>query len=324
MTYLRTNFEVAHSFAHSEPYISSGAEYYRNSNKSFYYETNCHIGTNFCSQIYSYGTCIGVKLHTKKGQTVFLLNTEKYSITTSAHQSILSSSVYGIVINVLDKKSLFNAEKAIESYLNRLNYCFLKLKRSRLYKTSWKVEIDSLCDDIRNYINLFDEQISKRFLPKVFKQILRRENIILANPNIQIEITKFEKDRIRREEDIRKKFFEKQKRDFFNGEINYIDDYRYVLLRLSNDKKRIETSKGVRIPIKLAVNLYKEYLQVINGTFKGERTKKILDFKIEDKSFNEKGMEIGCHHIQIAEMERIYKELERLKKENKLKEKEVA
>lgn len=199
MTYLRKNYDVAHSFAHS--LYTEG----RNGNYSFSFETDSQ-GRSF---IKSYRTRIGrrilVQPKNRMSYNLFLLSQEKYSVTTSVHQSLLENAVFGKVIKVYSEESLSDTEEAMKKYLSVLNDLLLKFKRARSWKERRYEEVQELYSDIRKYITVFEKDIDLRTIPKVLKKILRDEDIIDSNIIQQLEKNK--------ERELKKKKTKRKKKD---------------------------------------------------------------------------------------------------------------
>jgi hypothetical protein len=113
-----------------------------------------------------------------------------------------------------------------------------------------------------------------------------------------------------KEKERRKKEAQRQKRKlgfdieaFMNYESNYLNSYRVIeaYVRISKDGESIETSKGVKVPVREAKILY-------NKILKGEDIK---GFKIDYYTVISLNgtLKIGCHSINLKNMHEVGKQL---------------
>jgi len=300
------NYNLAHGFVHES------SESGRNSNGSFNFDKNV---------ICSYSTAIGRRViykskKSKAERTVYLLNTEKYSVTTSAHQTLLANAVYGTVIKVCDSDSLSDCKKGILSYLVRLEYLFGKFNKSRSAKLRVHEEILSLSSDIKRYLFLFESEIDKRSLPKIFKKILRDESIF--DGNFEEQLAKYKKSKskaefkaIEKEEKLEQERLKKEISDFLSYEINSIKlSHEEIKLRVSKNGLYIETSGGVVIRLKQALAFFKECILIKAGELVRPTIEQVEDFIVDSNSVDEEGnARVGCHYMTFEEMNRVYKSL---------------
>lgn len=71
----------------------------------------------------------------------------------------------------------------------------------------------------------------------------------------------------------------------------------------------INTSKGITVPIKLAVAFYKQCLAIKDKDLNpiNRPLRKILDFKVTEHAVEEDGnVRVGCHYILFKEMKKMY------------------
>lgn len=100
----------------------------------------------------------------------------------------------------------------------------------------------------------------------------------------------------------RKEKEQKEIKEFFNYDKNYVNSYKSYL-RLSNDKTKVETSKGIEINITDAKRLYfsiKHNFNIIGN--------KIGYYTI--KSIDKNNLIVGCHTIPIDNVHNVGKQIE--------------
>lgn len=73
--------------------------------------------------------------------------------------------------------------------------------------------------------------------------------------------------------------------------------------------KRIETSQGIEIPLQIAQEAFNFIRNILpqGGCLDGSCDYEILDYKV--KSITQDYLEIGCHRIEISEINNLAKEL---------------
>lgn len=87
--------------------------------------------------------------------------------------------------------------------------------------------------------------------------------------------------------------------------------YRYIsgntaLLRYNPKTRRVETSKGVEIPVELAKRFYTWVQRTLKtGGCVGECNYKLMDFEV--RAVNENELIVGCHTVAMSEADAIAK-----------------
>jgi hypothetical protein len=219
--------------------------------------------------------------------------------------------------------------------INELEELLLKFKRARLNK-EWYLRMARNCAiRIKNYTKFF--KIKKSLTKKAFglvehafsedrdkevDEAIERERIRLTDPKLE---ERREKARKKREEKIEKENAEQlEKWRNFESYTPYVTrkwsrSYGYgytgrghfTLLRYNVDQERVETSKSVKIPVEVAHKFYR-YIKIMIA--KGGCTSRnccdyvLMGHYTVDK-ITEEEIVVGCHTIQMTEVEAIAKQL---------------
>lgn len=287
-----TNGMVAHVWAQQTE--DSGS----NSNESFYFIKDT---------IYSYGSHFPIAKFIQK--SVILFNSDKYSITTSQHQSLTRHAIpyHCIVIEVpnLDvrifKKSEAKHIKERYSKANNENLAYLKnkmidsllnAKRARKESniTYYLNMADELCNNYNNYLSVF--------------KIRRKKLEIINDSELQAIIEKRDKAREQNAKKARAKAAKAAKAakkkitQWLAGEhvsIPYDVDKVYLRLNPENSEE-VQTSKHAAFPVSHAIRAYKILKRVCQNGTALESKINIGHFTIT--SIDSKcGITAGCHYV---------------------------
>ncbi|MFT5704062.1 MAG: hypothetical protein ACI9TO_001445, partial [Rickettsiales bacterium] len=151
MTNYSSNLETVHAWANS---LSNDGN---NSNHSINFKGNV---------VYSYSTPMAEFI---AGSNVVLFNTEKYSVTTSSHQSIIRGAIpYSVEIievpfgsrgcnNSLSHSSDHSSN--FEAWENKLVYFYGKIKKAKAKKEDYLQQVEFVQTQIQKYYHLFSSQI---------------------------------------------------------------------------------------------------------------------------------------------------------------------
>jgi hypothetical protein len=280
---------VAHTWAHqqqNEAYTP---------NRSFYF---------YGPTIYSYGSHFPIAKHAtnSKGENRILFTTRKYSNTTAKHINKVWSSIpnrenlifcYNPCETVNDNLTYWNRE--IDSIYRAL----AKAKKPSKYL----FELTHLKAQILEYCNFMEVEIPQAISLKLditskaeIVEIVEKEKAIKA----EIEAKK-EKEK--------EKYNKEQIKKFRNFE-RYSPLINFSCLRYNEATQRIETSQRIEIPVNLAKVFYRAIKTALNT--KELNTEildnlKILDYKV--KNLQKEFIEIGCHKIEMKEINKIAKSL---------------
>jgi hypothetical protein len=304
MTTYCNNYDTVHAFANR---ISHSG---RNGNGSINFNGNI---------ICSYSTPIAEFVN----EDVLLINNEKYSVTTSAHQSLIFNALpysYDIIAvpynnsNPSDNISqLNNYSWVFKSFENSLMFFATKLKKAKSKKEDYLNKINEIKANIQKYYNLFSSQIDKRTLSKTIKDILNNQFSMEELQQIENRRLRAEKIKIKRDEAKRKKQIKQAIDDFFDYKSDIVSCHK-IYLRFSECKKWVETSQGARIPFDIALKLYSmaENIKKLKNPFNirslSLQERKIYNFTL-DKIDEEGNTTIGCHFLEFSEMTRLYNEI---------------
>lgn len=286
---------------------------------SFIYAEKNESGENYGRRmffnndtIYSYGYhfIIAKKIRNKSGEIDFVLfNSNKASVTTTKQQTIVERSICYRIISVSTDINNFNALNEILQKEKEIFYlCNLYLKaRSEHNKKNYYNEITTHLNSInflmcyykiksstptriRKFINLKDK---KDDLINILK--IGEKNRSKADKRRK---TNEENKRIKRIEEL-KKIESSNIKKWKKGEIKkiYLTYDKNDYLRICENKKSVETTQNISIPIKEA----KKAIKLIESS-------KIIGYKIDEKylvkSINGI-LKVGCHNISINEIEQI-------------------
>lgn len=259
--------------------------------------------------IYSYGRHfpIAVIHKDKKRGNVTFFTTRSYSNTTVKHISAAHSacSHHELIF-------CMNPDEADRGYHanNLANFeanakaAAKHLERARKPEKYFN-EIASERASAQKYASYFKIKLSKRTYPFLFLE-----------PSA--ETLQKIRDAHKKEEQAKQRAFEavlKGFRTFTNRKGEYTDqiggiinpkDHNAAYLRYNPQSKRIETSKGVEIPIEAARRFYKWLIGIrATGCNGGECSQQILHYSVKYVNANE--FTVGCHTIQMSEADAIAK-----------------
>lgn len=267
-----SNRELTHVYAQQ-------SQHYGKSGTMFFYGT----------KIYSYG------YHYLLGEFIdnetILINDTGYSNTTSKHISLLIGATSHKRQFFATKTDLTEVHYSIKSYLQ-------KIPKARENKEYYLKEIFNLFKSLNEYLEYTKTKTKVSKLPKYkeIKNIVQR--LETEKETILKEVAELNKRKAQREKQKQKEQIELWR----NHEIRYINKLSQSLLRLSLDKKQIETSGGVNIETKKAKVLYK--LIEAGKDIKGFKLDYYTVIGIQDNI-----LKIGCHNIPLKEVETIGKQI---------------
>lgn len=273
-TVFSSNSEVAHIFAQRSQYEGRGSHF------SFRGDT-----------IYSYSTAMA-QFHThKKRGTVLLVNSRKYSVTTSSHTSMIRSACSQYDQFLVPEVSPIGHADNISYFTKEIEETAKKAMNAKKHAAWLGDEHKSLVSSGNRYIAFFGLKVKK------FKVLLKSKDFqkkIEQQKTAQREATKREKQR-------QKELAAKWLIGEYNGNLNL----SYQLLRLK-DSKTVETSKGATFPLSHAVLALRKVRECVkNGTTWHRNGSEIRVGTFHIDSIDEKGtVKAGCHIVEYAEIER--------------------
>jgi hypothetical protein len=248
------------------------------------------------NKMYSYG------YHWLLGEFIdndtIVLNNKSYSNSTSKHLNLLWSATS-------DKKQYFTLDIELKEAYTRIKHKLDKLPRARTNKGYYLRTIFSVWETF----NEFHEYKRKKekllksnynvYCTKEYKELKKLIKQLETNKDAIIEQIK---EQQQKEYLKRKEKEQKEIKEFFNYDKNYVNSYKSYL-RLSNDKTKVETSKGIEINITDAKRLYfsiKHNFNIIGN--------KIGYYTI--KSIDKNNLIVGCHTIPIDNVHNVGKQIE--------------
>jgi hypothetical protein len=264
-----------------------------------------------------------------EGSNAVLINNEKYSVTTSAHQSIIQSAIpysFDKIEVIFNPNNTGNYGRSLshssnhfcnfEGWENRLVYLYEKIKKAKSKKDDYLQEIEFAKVQIQKYYNLFSSQIDKRSLSLNIRNIINNQFSSDDLAEIETKRAKAAKLKAKRQEVQRAKIILQEIADFFSRKSHQISCQK-VYLRLSKSKRWVETSKRAKVPLKIALKLFdfatkaKNSNQELNISSLNAEQRKIYDFTL-DKIDAKGNATVGCHFLEFSEMARLF---EHIKKE---------
>lgn len=290
------NSELAHNFANKVKSFGKGSNMFYNNDT-----------------IYSYGYHFPLAKFVKDANEneIIMLNIRNYSNTTSKHQNHLRNAIPTNIkkISCIDPQNTFSANYNNLLYrLNNANNFINKAKKAIKNKmqliSNAKYEINNFNDyvntfkvDVSKYVVSFGQIDLNNFYNEVSKDIDIYENseyykTWLLNAEKR-EADKIAKNLIKQTENITK---------FRNFELMYVYNIPFNLLRLNVEKNQIETSTCVKI----SVPVFKKYYEKMknNTLLFGEKIDHYVYLSKNDVYIN-----IGCHKIELIEIENIINQI---------------
>lgn len=290
---------IAHNWAHQ---LESKFKKDTGEGSNFYYDGKT---------IYSYGRHfpIAVIHEDKKRGNVTFLTTRSYSNTTGGHISVVRSAcshhtvIYCVNPDQADRgtheENLKSFEYAAKSQAEHLP----KAKKPEKYLSAIAYQRELA----EKYAAYFKIKLTAKKYPYLF--IVSRDG---GNKASADEIKRAEKLRLQKEKQLTDEFNKGLEcfRNFTNwhGEpmqdivrFSNPKDHNAAYLRYNKGSKRIETSKGIQIPVELGKRFYNWLKTTVNkgGCIDGKCKQEILRYSLEYVNANE--FKVGCHTVQMTE-----------------------
>ena len=275
-------------------------------------QTNSHgKGSNFFYEgksIYSHGYHfeVGRIVETEKGNTIVLINSSSYSVSTSKHQGYVRQACnhiesFSVPLNK-DARLPFTHYNFVEffnHYGNIVIESSKKAQRSRKYG-------DLHLKDAKKAVEEWNKL--KAYFPSLTKGIKK-----LKLPS-DIQIKKLnDKDKLERAKERKEKQNRiiREENAWLNYEKNYVSRIGRCLLRQRQVKvngnvtsliDEVETSHGARVPMDQAKRFYGVIKRFKDNPKACNERIKVGNFHLSNLTPN--GANIGCHFIAWSEMER--------------------
>ncbi len=255
--------------------------------------------------IWSYGRhfCIAKFVTNKVGERKLLFTTRRYSNTTAKQISIVrhatnhidkiycpdpsdyaSANIENFAAKIKSELAGLVSAKKPEKYIEPAKYVYEQLKK--------------YCEFIGNDIPKQATELIESADSGKYKEYLQGEKV-------RIE----EEKAIREAEEVKQaKAMLAKWRKFKTGRALFRRLGNRDYLRFNAETKRVETSQYVEIPEAIAKRAYNWIKTTIKtGGCSGECSYKIMDYEV--KAVTDKLVTIGCHEIDIKEIDKLAKQL---------------
>lgn len=263
-------------------------------------------------RLYSYSTMIMRKLVVKNNKKLLLVNDSAYSVTTAKHVSLANYAtshidrlrVVNLDVRYVSSKPMSSIyanahSENLDYYKSQIKQLSKKLVGARTNKDTYMNDISLYTSNHNNYLRYFG--IKRKYLSLNI-------DIEKIKADMKIEkakIAKLEKAKIAKREQELKEVALKWRA----GETSRVSLWALpVMLRLSEDKKRVQTSKGAEIPVKHAKILWVLVKRVIkSGTSKAvmKGDVKLGVYKLDRIEVNGTVV-VGCHTIKYDELQHMH------------------
>lgn len=294
-----SNSELPHVWAHQQQDEAT------TTGRNFYFKA---------ATIYSYGSHFPIASHVtnEQGQKAILFTTRNYSNSTAKHigktwaaipdrsSIILCNTPCGYWGGAPDKTTHTGN---LNNWLERVNKELDKLATARKPET-YIGNIEGYKQQVDRYCTFFSLDIPAALLTAFeVLEATDTKNLLSDRKEAIQAAKKKEKERMaaRIAEDIASfKSFESRGVYYGKSDLSY--------LRYNTDKKRVETSRGIEIPVEIAKRAYIWLMDIVE---KGGCVEccdyKILNYTVN--YVNKNTFKIGCHIIPISEAKEIAKQL---------------
>lgn len=250
-------------------------------------------------KIYSYGYhyLMGEFITNKEGQIAIMINNSGYSRTTAKHVSYLSSATR-------QYKQFFTIYCDSKQVLQQLESLMQKLGNAKKPQ-KYISEALNILEHFNEFLTWFGRSYDS-FSKENLQKIRKIEKLFKASPGKE-SAEQYAKKKAAAQKALDKKEFLKSLQKFQNFEINYINHNSFNnedYLRINKEIGNIETSQGVKVPIKEAQTLYKLIKE-------GKDIKGLIISNYTVISLNGT-LQIGCHRINRKNMEEIGEQIIKL------------
>lgn len=283
------NENVAHLWA-NEQQIEANTP-----NRSFYF---------YGPTIYSYGYHFPIAKHitNDKGEKAILFTTRKYSNTTAKHINFAYRAIPYKDTVIYCPNPQATANDNIFYYDNKINNIYNSLSKAKKPE-KYLMELSVLKAEFEKYLNFVGVDMPEAIRVKL-EITTKEESIEAVNKANEIKAANEAKKAKEQEAENKKqlrKFRNFERFSFYNG---------LAYLRYNKETNRIETSQKIEIPLEAAKRLYKTIKQALKNRILNDpetANLKILDYSV--KNIKKDFIEVGCHKIEMKEINRIAKTL---------------
>ena len=243
-------------------------------------------------KIYSYGFhyLMGEFITNKKGDIAIMINNSGYSNTTAKHVTHLSAATR-------QYKQFYTMYCDSKQVLQKLENLLQKLGNAKKPE-KYINEALNILDYFNDFLSWYGKSYDS-FSKENLKKIRKIEKLFKASPGKE-SAEQYAKKKAAAQKTSDKKDFLKSLQKFQNFEINHISHNSFNkedFLRINTQSGNVETSQGVKVPIKEAQTLYK--MIKAGKDIKGV---KISNYTVISLNGT---LKIGCHHINRKNMQEI-------------------
>jgi len=261
----------------------------------------------FKEKIFSYGSHFEIARHVvnKKGEKAVFFTTRSYSNATAKHISIVRAACSHFNKIHIPAKDFdtYKGEQNFQAWLTQLEDQFKLLAKARK-KEIYLSNIKSLSNDIKIYVDFTGFPP-----PKELRALLNASNTDEFTAYYESK-SKLIASRLKAEKAKQAKKDKQTLLEWRAFELPrlYSNKTGFDYLRYNSEKKRIETSQNVEVPIQIAKDFYLYILSILSGAGACvDCDFKILNYDV--KSIDKDKIVIGCHTIKIDECNTIAKQL---------------
>ena len=274
--------------------------------------------------IYSYGYHFPIAKHIKDG--LILFTSKDYSVSTSKHQSYTRQAIpYGTTVLTvpnlgrLSTSDISEHKENIKYYDSMLKHNMKKSFRARQNKKYYLNNVIRYIEELKTYLKIFR---IKSKLPNRYKtaiNIALNMDLDKIKETVKAEQEQQKKAELKRKAEQEKKFIELLPK-WRNGEINSLPYSNRQYLRMTKvgfkgTVDRINSPIGklyknieiqTSLNVKIDIETFKKYYAIL------KRGKSLIGEKISHYRVNkqdDKLLTIGCHKIELAEVELIANQL---------------
>ncbi len=304
-----TNSDLVHAWAYAE-----NGERGKNPNQSLSFNGG---------ELYSYNTAIFKRLLDKN---ICLENVGKYSVTTSAHQSLACNAYSGkTIIAAWENAShgfRFLTNEIIESYKIKLDWEINNLAKSKREstRTRYQAEINHIATHLKLLLEY--KIILKKDLTKDLKELIKESSNSELIEKLKVakekQLKKEKADQLKRLK-LREKELKQEIIDFKEGNKSSVsygardllltnkNGQKFDLIRFISNKKEKSfiSSQGITIDVEKGLFLYKLATKCRKNGAPLPNSEKLDIYTIEkiDSLGNAK---VGCHYFFYDELEKAY------------------
>lgn len=281
-------------------------DYARNSFKNFYFDGDT---------IYSYGSHFPIAKHFKD---VVLFTLRSYSNTTAKHISYVRSAashLTKVYCKDVVAASFGNHSDNVKYWLDNINRIAQSLPKAKKPEKYFSL-IEFEKSQLNAYLCYFGIKLNATQLKSIsFTNVAEFKDAVIA---AQKEQAKADEAKLK----AGKKVFEARNNAWHNNIANFehgftakqkeagnfyfqsIGGWNSNTTMLRFNGTEIETSKGIKMPVDVAKRYYSFYKRIVKaGGCNGNCNYKMLDYTVA--SANESGLVIGCHNIDVKEINAI-------------------